>query len=152
MAIESINTDLNIHFSKNNFTNDVSLVKDAYSIRQSLLNIIMTIPGEKPFRRNFGTRINDTLFDNFNHADSISTIQDIRFNINRFEPRVQIENIIIDDEPITDQTPYVPGHRPSNAASDNNQLFLYISYFLMKQSIDGTILRDSISVGLTKTR
>ena len=152
MAIESINTDLNIHFSKNNFTNDVSLVKDLYSIRQSILNIIMTIPGEKPFRRNFGTRINDILFDNFNYADSIATIQEIKFNINRFEPRIQIEDVIIDDKPITDQTPYVQDNHPSNVVSDNNQLFLYISYFLLKQSVDGSTFRDSINVGLTKTR
>ena len=155
MAIKSIHTDLNIHFSKNEFTSDVSLVKDVHSIRQSLINIIMTIPGEKPFRRNFGTRINDSLFDNFNYVDSIPMIQEIKFTIGRFEPRIKVENIIINDAPIYEETPIVPGH-PESAAraqvSDNNQLFLYISYFLLKRSVDGTALRDSISIGLTKTR
>jgi phage baseplate assembly protein W len=155
MAIESIHTDLNIHFSKNQFTSDISLVKDVYSIRQSLINIIMTIPGEKPFKRNFGTIINDSLFDNFNYVDSIPIMQQIKFTINRYEPRVQIENIIINDEPINEETPIVSGHTESSSraiVSDNNQLFLYISYFLMKQSVDGSSLRDSISIGLTKTR
>jgi len=155
MAIESIHTDLNIHFSKNQFTSDISLVKDVYSIRQSLINIIMTIPGEKPFKRNFGTIINDSLFDNFNYVDSIPIMQQIKFTINRYEPRVQIENIIINDEPINEETPIVSGHTESSSraiVSDNNQLFLYISYFLLKRSVGGSALRDSISIGLTKTR
>jgi phage baseplate assembly protein W len=155
MAPESIHTDLNIHFSKNEFTSDVSLVKDVYSIRQSLINIIMTIPGEKPFRRNFGTRINDSLFDNFNYVDSIPMIQQIKFTIGQFEPRIRVEDVIINDSPISEETPIVPGH-PESASraqvSDTNQLFLYISYFLLKRSVGGSALRDSISIGLTKTR
>ena len=73
MAIVSANTDIDIDLKKNKFTNDVAIMRDVNSIRQSIMNIILTIPGEKPFNRGFGTRIEDSLFDNFDYADSINT-------------------------------------------------------------------------------
>ena len=155
MAVASVNTDIDIHFSKNNFTNDVSLVRDTNSIRQSLINLILTIPGEKPFNRQFGTRINDSLFDNFNYVDSINTISEIEKTIKKFEPRVEVEKVIINNIPINDNTPTVLGH-PEDAAksfvSDTNQLYVYISYFLVKGSAVGSSTVDSINIALTKVR
>ena len=155
MAIASVNTDIDIHFSKNNFTNDVSLVRDTNSIRQSLINLILTIPGEKPFERRFGTRINDSLFDNFNYVDSINTISEIEKTIKKFEPRVEVEKVIINDIPINDITPVVSGH-PETAAksfvSDTNQLYIYISYFLVKGSAVASSTVDSINIAVTKVR
>jgi phage baseplate assembly protein W len=155
MALASVHTDINIHFRKNNFTNDVSIMRDAYSIRQSLINLIMTIPGEKPFRRGFGTRINDSLFEHFNYVDSIGTIEQIKHTIRTYEPRIQLEQVIINDTPITSEIPIVPGHSITASqavVSDANQLFIYISYFLIQAAAIGSSLRDSISIGITKAR
>lgn len=155
MAISSINTDFNIHFTKNNFTDDISVVRDVYSIRQSLINIILTIPGEKPFKRDFGTIINDSLFENFNYAASIGVIEEIKFTIRKYEPRIRLEDVILDSVPISEESSIVAGHTESSSraiVSDNNQLFLYISYFLLKGLGSDNSFRDSISIGLTKAR
>ncbi len=154
MALSTVNSDIDINFSKNKFTDDVSLVKDAYAIRQSLINLILTIPGEKPFNRNFGTKINDMLFENFSPMVSMRMEMEIRDSIKLFEPRVRVDDVFINDAPITEQTSDVPGHSISNAktyASDTNMLYVYISYFLVKS---GSLkpLRDSISIGITKVR
>ena len=154
MAIASANTDIDINFSKNKFTNDVSIIRDANSIRQSVMNIVLTIPGEKPFNRTFGTRLEDSLFDNFNYADTLEIQVEIRKTIERFEPRVQVEDIVLSDTPFNEIEPFVRGHREDAAKSgisDTNQLYVYISYFLVSSAAGATV-RDSITVGIKKVR
>ena len=58
-------SDIDIDLNKNEFIGDISIKKDANSIRQSVMNIILTRKGEKPFNRNFGVGLHDYLFENF---------------------------------------------------------------------------------------
>ena len=154
MAIVSANTDIDIDLKKNKFTNDVAIMRDVNSIRQSIMNIILTIPGEKPFNRGFGTRIEDSLFDNFDYADSINTQMEIRKTIERFEPRVEIDEVYISDVPFF-EGPDSLAKRESNAnaiVSDSNQLFIMISYFLIKGASNGRAVQDAIAIGVKKVR
>ena len=155
MALSPINSDIEINLSKNRFTHDIGLLHDSYAIRQSLMNIILTIPGEKPFSQNFGTSINDSLFDNFSPMASGILEIELKDIIKLFEPRVEVYQIIINDSPITENTAYVSGHPIGLAKTHNNHdinlLYIYISYFLNNVSGHAP-LRDSISIGLTKVR
>jgi len=66
-----------------------------------------------------------------------------------------LEQVIINDTPITSEIPIVPGHSITASqavVSDANQLFIYISYFLIQAAAIGSSLRDSISIGITKAR
>jgi phage baseplate assembly protein W len=153
MAIVSVNTDINIDLNKNKFTNDVGVVRDVNSVRQSLINIILTIPGEKPFNRGFGTRIEDFLFDNFDYSDSINTQMEIRKTVEAYEPRIEIENVYLSDVPFYEGS--VLGRMESNAratVSDSNQLYIYISYFLVKGTSNGVTVRDQIQIGVKRVR
>ena len=152
MAIVSANTDINIDLNKNKFTNDVGVVRDVNSVRQSLINIILTIPGEKPFNRGFGTRIEDSLFDNFVYSDSINTQMEIRKTVEAYEPRIEIEDVYISDVPFYEGS--VLGGMESNAraiVSDSNQLYVYISYFLVKGT-SNVAVQDAIQIGVKKVR
>jgi phage baseplate assembly protein W len=152
MAIASTNTDINIDLNKNKFTNDVGVVRDVNSVRQSLINIILTIPGEKPFNRGFGTRIEDSLFDNFVYSDSINTQMEIRKTVEAYEPRIEIEDVYISDVPFYEGS--VLGGMESNAratVSDSNQLYVYISYFLVKGT-SNVAVQDAIQIGVKKVR
>jgi len=155
MALSNVHSDVEINFAKNRFTNDIGVVKDVYSIRQSLVNLLLTIPGEKPFNRNFGTDINDSLFENYDpHLAAIQSL-DIRDKIKLYEPRVNVEHVIINDVPVTERTAYVPGHGVEAAMANNadiNLLYVYISYFVTRLAGPGQTLRDAISIGLTKVR
>ena len=55
--------DIGMAFGRNPFTNDVSIVKNDNSIRQSLRNLVMTSPGEIPFNKNVGCQVNAMLFE-----------------------------------------------------------------------------------------
>ena len=134
MALSTVNSDIDINLSKNKFTDDISLVKDAYAVRQSLINLILTIPGEKPFSRNFGTKINDMLFENFTEMDVAFLEKNIAANFARYEPRAALEYIDIDTDLI-----------------DNNQVSINI-FFVILTGAEADVTHDSIRIGLNKVR
>ena len=88
-------TDLGIGFAKNPFTKDVSVVKNDNSIKQSIKNLILTTPGEKPFQPLVGSRVNDLLFEPLDPFTADSLQQEIINTINSYEPRVQLENVFV---------------------------------------------------------
>ena len=55
--------DINLSFKRHPVTNDVVTIRDEDAIKRSVKNIIFTILGEKPFEPNFGSVMNQSLFD-----------------------------------------------------------------------------------------
>ena len=62
-------SDVDIDFNKNEFIGDVLVKYDTNAVRQSIINIIMTRRGEKPFDRDFGVGIHDLLFENIGNLE-----------------------------------------------------------------------------------
>jgi len=92
---KNIFSDIPFFFSKNSFTNDLSLKKDGNAIRQSIINIVLTRLGEKPFKFDFGTVFYDLLFENINNEDVRLTPYkiDLQAAVNRYEPRIQVMEV-----------------------------------------------------------
>ena len=80
--------DINLSFKRHPVTNDVVVIRDEDAIKRSVRNIIFTILGEKPFEPNFGSVINDTLFDLSTNLNEIRISDEITSSLNRFEPRI----------------------------------------------------------------
>ena len=85
--------DINLSFKRHPVTNDVLTIRDEDAIKRSVRNIIFTILGEKPFEPDFGSVINDALFDLNTNLNEIRVSDEIRQSLLNFEPR--IENIDI---------------------------------------------------------
>ena len=85
--------DINLSFKRHPVTNDVLTIRDEDAIKRSVRNIIFTILGEKPFEPDFGSVINDSLFDLNTNLSEIRVSDEIRQSLLNFEPR--IENIDI---------------------------------------------------------
>ena len=85
--------DINLSFKRHPVTNDLVSIRDEDAIKRSVKNIIFTILGEKPFEPNFGSVINDALFDLDTNLNEIRIQDEITSSLNRFEPR--IDNIIV---------------------------------------------------------
>ena len=85
--------DINLSFKRHPVTNDLVTIRDEDAIKRSVKNIIFTILGEKPFEPNFGSVINDSLFDLDTNLNEIRIQDEITSSLNRFEPR--INNIIV---------------------------------------------------------
>ena len=85
--------DINLSFKRHPVTNDVITVSDEDAIKRSVKNIIFTILGEKPFEPNFGSVINQSLFDLSTNLNEIRISDEIKQSLLNYEPR--IDNIVV---------------------------------------------------------
>ena len=85
--------DINVSFKRHPVTNDLVSIRDEDAIKRSVKNIIFTILGEKPFEPNFGSIINDALFDLDTNLNEIRIQDEITSSLKEYEPR--ISNIIV---------------------------------------------------------
>ena len=85
--------DINLSFKRHPVTNDVVTVRNEDAIKRSVKNIIFTILGEKPFSPNFGSVINESLFDLNTSLSEIRVSDEISASLLNHEPR--IDNIVV---------------------------------------------------------
>ena len=80
--------DINLSFKRHPVTNDVVTIRDEDAIKRAVKNIIFTIVGEKPYSPNFGSKINDSLFELTTSLSEISISDQIKSSLRNFEPRI----------------------------------------------------------------
>ena len=85
--------DINLSFKRHPVTNDVLTVSNEDAIKRSVKNIIFTILGEKPFVPQFGSVINQSLFDLNTNLNEIRISDEIKQSLLNYEPR--IDNIVV---------------------------------------------------------
>ena len=93
MPLERVNNgfkDLSMSFQANPLTKDLIALKNQNAIARSLKNIVFTLPGEKFFNPDFGSRITASLFENINDVTASIIVDEIISSIERFEPRVEL--------------------------------------------------------------
>ena len=81
--------DINLSFKRHPVTNDVVAIRDEDAIKRSVKNIIFTILGEKPFDPEFGSSINNSLFDLNTNLSEIRVSDEIRHSLSNLEPRIE---------------------------------------------------------------
>ena len=87
--------DLSMTFQANPLNNDLIGLKNANAIARSVRNIVMTIPGEKPFNENFGSRISGLLFENVDNITATAISDEIRESVTNYEPRVSLTSVVV---------------------------------------------------------
>ena len=80
--------DINLSFKRHPVTNDVVTIRDEDAIKRSVRNIIFTILGEKPFEPNFGSVINNALFELDTTLNQIRISDEIKNSLENYEPRI----------------------------------------------------------------
>tara|TARA_X000001316_G_C922465_1_gene37960 strand:- start:13320 stop:13724 length:405 start_codon:yes stop_codon:yes gene_type:complete len=91
--------DFDLSFTFNPLTGDIGSKTDVNAINQSIRNLINTNFYERPFKPEMGSNIRAILFE---QADVITTLdlkQSITEVITNYEPRVTLQDVIIQDEP-----------------------------------------------------
>ena len=138
MPTNNKHTDFDIDFNKNTFTNDLSLRHDRQSIRQSIMNIVLTRKGEKPFNRSFGIGMHSLLFESPTVNDLNRLEMDIKEEVSAREPRATVVEVLVNDE-------------QDGRQDDTNKLTVEIQYNINQGSQADPIL-DSLKIALTKVR
>jgi len=77
-------------FQVNPLNSDLIGLKNENAIARSVRNIVFTLPGEKFFNENFGSRISASLFENIDDISAAEIVDEIRQSINNYEPRVKL--------------------------------------------------------------
>ena len=95
--------DINLSFKRHPVTNDVVTIRDEDAIKRSVRNIIFTILGEKPFEPNFGSVINESLFDLSTNLSEIRVSDEIKASLNNHEPRIDNIDVTVRVSPDTNE-------------------------------------------------
>ena len=85
--------DLSMTFQANPLNFDLIGLKNENAIARSVRNIVFTLPGEKFFYENFGSRISASLFENIDDITANVISDEITQSIERYEPRVDLINV-----------------------------------------------------------
>ncbi len=108
--------DLNLFFTKNPLTKDVSKVTDVQAIKRSVRNLVLTDRGERLFHPEIGGDVKGSLFENFTPIMEFELRSAIENVIKIYEPRVVLEDVKVND--------------PSGNDLDNNRLRITIQFYL----------------------
>ena len=95
--------DINLSFKRHPVTNDVVVIRDEDAIKRSVKNIIFTILGEKPFEPDFGSVMNESLFDLSTSLSEIRISDEITSSLNNYEPRIDNIEVLVQLLPDTNE-------------------------------------------------
>lgn len=79
--------------------NVLSRQEDVQLIRNDLLQLLLTVPGERVMRPDFGTPLRAFVFEQSTEADIATLTAGIRTAIASFEPRVVVESLNVESRP-----------------------------------------------------
>ena len=91
--------DVSMSFQTNPLNDDLIALKNTTAIARSLRNIVLTVPGEKFFNENFGSRVSESLFENVDSITANIIEGEIRTSINNYERRVRLIQVKADADP-----------------------------------------------------
>jgi phage baseplate assembly protein W len=119
-------SDLNLTFSKHPVTGAVSVLKNADAVKRAVRNLIMTNYYERPYNPAFGGNVSALLFENADSMTEIKVFNGIKQAIANWEPRANLDNLIVDVQP------------------DSNSLFVKIVFSInnIKEPVELDIMID----------
>lgn len=122
--------DISATFQVNPLNYDLIALKNETAIARSVRNLVFTIPGERFFNQNLGSRVSQALFENVDNVSASLIRDEIENVIRNYEPRVNLTNVDV-----------VPDF-------DNNNFDVTIRYTIV--GID--VLPQQLSFALQQTR
>ena len=85
--------DISLSFTRHPVTNDITVLKNEYAIKKSVMNLCRTSINERFFNPLIGTRIGQSLFE-INDPDIAEFLeQDIENTLNNYEPRIKVKSV-----------------------------------------------------------
>ena len=98
-TIKKLYSDLDLTFRKLPVSNDVALSFDEQAVIRSVRNLLLTNFYERLFQPTLGSNIDTLLFEPITVLTAGLIKAEIRNVINNFEPRVTIQDIVVDPSP-----------------------------------------------------
>ena len=83
-------------FEVNPINNDIIGIKNSTAIARSIRNLVLTVPGERFFNEDLGSRVSEILFDNLDEISASAIRDEIEETIIKYEPRVKLDNVKVE--------------------------------------------------------
>lgn len=96
MPIERVSKgfkDLSMSFQVNPLSYDLIAIKNETAIARSIRNLILTLPGERFFNQNLGSKVSKVLFENMDEIAASIIQTEIENTIKNYEPRVSLTRV-----------------------------------------------------------
>ncbi|MEU8224663.1 GPW/gp25 family protein [Kribbella sp. NPDC048915] len=92
-------------------------------LEQNMTQILLTYPGERVMRPDFGCRLRDFVFDSITPASGVWLADEVRRALTACEPRVAVEHVdVVPDEAVDGLVHLVIGYR--NLADGDDREFV----------------------------
>ena len=93
--------DISLSFKKHPITKDVLVLKNADAIKKSVINLVRSGVGDRPYESTIGTPVADALF-NLNTQDYEGGFLEsaIRVTLQNYEPRIVVQKISVTGKPL----------------------------------------------------
>ena len=85
--------DISMSLEVNPINNDIIGVKNDTAIARSIRNLIFTVPGERFFNQDLGSKVSQILFDTVDDISASAIRDEIEETIIKYEPRVKLKDI-----------------------------------------------------------
>ena len=90
--------DISMTFQRHPLNDDLIALKNEQAIARSVRNIVFTVPGDKFFNEDFGSRVSEVLFENIDNISANLIKQEIKQSIAAYEPRVILLSVEVNPE------------------------------------------------------
>ena len=97
--ISKVFKDVSASFQINPLNYDLIALHNENAIARSIRNLVLTVPGERPFNPALGSEVYRLLFENFDLQTAFAIQTQIENTIKNFEPRVSIESVNVIPDP-----------------------------------------------------
>jgi phage baseplate assembly protein W len=102
----------------------IALVRRERELEEAMRLILMTYPGERPMRPEFGSRVRDWVFRGVD-LDAMASLQlEVQNSIHRWEPRVEVTDVRVTRDPNVESTMRIDiEYRPLDTNDKRNLVF-----------------------------
>ena len=88
--------DLKVNFKPHPITGDLQVSKDDAAIKQAIVNLLLTVPGERPFQPLLGSRLSRLLFEPLDYGIAAIIATEIKDTVRKYEPRVNVKGLVVE--------------------------------------------------------
>jgi phage baseplate assembly protein W len=90
-----------------NGSGGIALVREGRELEEAMRIILLTYPGERPMRPEFGSRIRDFVFRESSPEMFAALAHEVRSSLRRWEPRVEVRDVRVQPDEQDDSAVFV---------------------------------------------
>jgi phage baseplate assembly protein W len=103
-------------------TGGIALVSREREIEEAIRLILMTTPGERPMRPEFGCRIHDYVFGLADATTANEVAAEVRRALGRWEPRIDVQDVVVSFDALDQTLLYVDIRYAIRRTNDSRNL------------------------------